>query len=68
MSDRFNALTVVLDRDIRDADAEPLLNAIRMLKGVQSVTPRVADLGDHLAKERARREIEERLWKALRDE
>lgn len=68
MSDRFNALTVVLDRDIRDDDAEPLINAIRMLKGVQSVEPRVADVSDHIAYGRVRREIEDRLWKALRDE
>jgi hypothetical protein len=34
MTDRYNSLTVVLDRDIREDDAEHILNAIRMIKGV----------------------------------
>lgn len=50
MTDRFHAFTVVLDRDIREDDAEPIVAAIKMIKGVQSVEPHVVDLEDHSAR------------------
>jgi len=65
MTDRYHALTVVLDRDIREDDAEPILAAIQMIKGVQSVTPHVADLGEHVARERIRIEIGQKIWNIL---
>lgn len=36
MSDRFNALTVVLDKDIRSEDAEPLM-LIRFTPATDSI-------------------------------
>ena len=65
MTDRYNALTVVLEKDIRDDDAEALLAAIRQLRGVLSVSGNVADMGDHIAQERARRDLGEKLWRVL---
>ncbi len=65
MTDRFNALTVVLERDILDDDAEGLILAISRLRGVHSVVPHVADIESHIAEERAMRQIRERIWKAL---
>lgn len=42
MSDRYFALTVVLEQDIRDDDAEPLIAAIRQMRGVADVaSPRL---------------------------
>ena len=38
MTDRLNALTVSLDRDIRDDDAEVIINAIKAIRGVNGVT------------------------------
>lgn len=61
MTDRFNSLTVVLDADIRDDDAEPILAAIRQLRGVLSVTGNVADLASHVANQRAKHELGQRL-------
>lgn len=65
MTDRFNALVVVLDRDIRSDDAEPLIAAIKMLRGVLSVTPHASDMNDHIAEMRIRNELTEKIWKAL---
>lgn len=62
MTDRYNTLTVVLEHDIREDDAASLLNAIRQLRGVLSVTGNVADLNAHTAIERARGELIEKLW------
>lgn len=65
MTDRLHSLTVVLERDIRDDDAEPILAAIRMIRGVQSVTGQVADIDSHIAESRARRELGEKLFQVI---
>lgn len=39
MTDRHSGYLVVLDHDIREDDAEHIINAIRMVKGVQDVQP-----------------------------
>lgn len=68
MTDRFNSLTVVLEADIREDDAQVLLSAISQLRGVLSVSGNVSDLGAHVALMRARHELEQKLWAALRSE
>lgn len=65
MTDRYNALTVVLDRDIRSDDAEAIINAIRQIRGVLAVDPHVADMADHVAVARVRAELTEKLWGVL---
>lgn len=65
MADRYNTLTVVLEKDIRDDDAEALLSVIRQLRGVLSVSGNVADLTAHMAEERAKRELGDKLWQVL---
>ena len=66
MTDRYNALTVVLATDVRDDDAEALLSAIRQFRGVVSVTGNVTDPASHVAQQRARHELETKLLEALR--
>lgn len=65
MTDRINAFTVVLDHDIRDDDVEPLLTAIRMLRGVLSVTPHVADHTAHVVRERVNHEWINKLYNLI---
>ena len=65
MTDRFNLLTVVLAQDVRDDDAEGIINAISMVKGVLSVDPHVVDHADHIAQVRVRQEFSEKLWAVL---
>lgn len=61
MSDRIAAFIVTLEKDIRDDDAEAQLNAIRCIRGVRSVQPVVADTTLHIAEERARYELGQKL-------
>jgi len=61
MTDRFNILTVVLDHDIRNDDAEPILTAIKQLRGVLTVAGNVADPIAFMAEERARMMLIEKL-------
>lgn len=65
MTDRFNALTVVLENDMRDDDAEALIAAIRQLRGVLSVSGNVADPSDFISQQRARHELGDKLWHVL---
>ena len=65
MTDRYHTLTVVLEADIRTDDAEGLIEAIKRMRGVLSVAGEVSDLDSHMAEERARRELGQKLWEIL---
>jgi len=43
VTDRAHSLTVVLERDTRDDDLEPLLTAIRQMRGVVGVEMNIVD-------------------------
>jgi hypothetical protein len=43
MTDRVTAFLVVLDRDIRDDDAQPTLDAIKQIRFVATVEPVVRE-------------------------
>ena len=55
MTDRYHSLTVVLEKDIREDDAKPILEAIRMIKGVLTVQGDISNPSSLMAEERARR-------------
>jgi hypothetical protein len=57
MTDRYNALTVALSKDIRDDDAESIINAIKALKGVEDVTGNVVDIDSYVAESRVKHEV-----------
>jgi len=63
---RYFALTVLLDEDIREDDAEPIINAIKMIRHVLAVEPHVVEPQTWLAEERAKNELRSKLWEALR--
>jgi len=65
MTDRFKALTVVLEADTRSDDAEGLMRAIRQFRGVAEVRGEVADLDTHTATVRVRTEIGAKLMSIL---
>jgi len=66
MTDRANGLFVALEQDIRTDDIEALEGAITMLRGVLSVSRNITDFNSHIASERARRELSEKLWEVLK--
>lgn len=61
MTDRLNGVYVAFEKDIRDDDVQPLIDAIRCLRGVLRVKKNVVDLNAWVAEERARRELGEKL-------
>lgn len=65
MTDRIHSITVVLDHDMREDDVQNVIAAIGMIRGVLSVTPHVSDLTSHMAEQRARAELGEKIWTVL---
>lgn len=65
MTDRYYALTVVLEKDIRDDDAQPLIDAIKQMRGVLDVAGEVSDLGNYVAESRVKSELGKKMWEVL---
>lgn len=65
MTDRIKGLTVTLGRDIRDDDAECIISAIQMIKGVLSVASHIEDANHHFAVETAKHEMRDRFQQIL---
>lgn len=57
MTDRIVGYTITLDKDMREDDAENILSAICMLKGVLSVTPTKGDPMGQMIAQRVKREV-----------
>lgn len=67
MTDRIKGYVVTLDHDYRTDDVEEIRKALLMVKGVLSVSPAVADFGDHMNRERIRLELHEKLFGVLHE-
>lgn len=68
MTDRINAVTVILEDDIRIDDAEEgVLTALRSIRGVLRVVPHVATIDSVVEQQRARSEIRERLYELMEE-
>jgi hypothetical protein len=67
MTDRLKGLVVVLETDIRTDDAEEIINAIRMIKGVADVQGSVTDHDDYMNRSRVDREWQEKILNLIRE-
>ena len=67
MTDRYHTLVVVLESDIREDDAEPLMNAIRQMRQVLKVTGIVSDLNSNMAEIRAKLDCKNKLLDVIND-
>lgn len=65
MTDRIKGFVVTLDKDYRVDDVEEIRRALLMVKGVLSVESSVADISDHMNRERVRLELHEKLFAVL---
>ncbi len=59
------AFTVTLEKELRMYDAEAIINAIRMIRGVVDVVPIVSDSAYYVATVQARGEIREQILNLL---
>lgn len=67
MTDRHAGYLVTLAADIRKDDAEAVVNAISMVKGVLSVTPVPSDVLLHIAQERRDSDWRDALWRLAKE-
>ncbi len=65
MTDRHIAYTVLLKEPVREDDAEAIIAAIGMIKGVHKVTPVVRDVQQLFIYEQVRMELGQKLWKVI---
>jgi hypothetical protein len=69
MTDRIQNLTVILDQDYRDDDAQAIIAAISLLRGVARVIPgKPVNIIDHMARERAKNDLRTKIFDALNPE
>ena len=67
MTDRHAGYIVQLTDDLRDDDSQYVIAALLMIKGVVSVKPVPADYQLHIATERARTEIADKLYALVKE-
>jgi len=67
MSDRYHSLTVALERDIRDDEAEYLMDAIKLLRGVMDVTGNVTDPPSYTAHVRITHKVTQQLQDLIKE-
>ncbi len=65
MTDRHAGYVVALGEDIREDDAEAIMAAISMIKGVLSVQPVIADPMSAITHLQVRRDILTKLYEAF---
>lgn len=67
MTDRINTVTVFLERDTRSDDAETIIAAISMIKGVASVMPgQPVGLQDISNRMQVAAELRAKMWDLLK--
>lgn len=65
MTNRIHSITVVLSEDMREDDSQNVIAAIGMIRGVLSASTHVSDVVSHMAYERAKVNLGEKLWDVL---
>lgn len=68
MTDRLKGLVIVLEHDTREDDCNNIINAISMIKGVESVEKNVRDVDDFMSRNKIKRELLEKISKIFYDE
>lgn len=65
MTDRHSGYYVILEKDMREDDAQAIINAIKMIKGVLTVEPKIGGYESLMSEERARHNLGKRLFSVL---
>lgn len=57
MTDRIKGLTVSLEKDIREDDVQPIVDAIIMIRGIADVKLHVTNPDDYMARKQVKEEL-----------
>lgn len=66
MTDQVRGFYVVLDKDIRTDDVEPLMNAVKQMKHVLTVEQIITNVDDYFARQRVRAELISKIYEVLK--
>lgn len=66
MTDRVNSFVVVLEKNMRDDDAQCIANAISHLRGVIEVTANVTNPTDYALKQQIVNELRSKIFEVLK--
>lgn len=67
MTDRHMGYVVVLTKDIREDDAEAVIAALKMIKGVLTVKPITGDMATMVIESRMKNELRDRLYQVIKE-
>ena len=62
MSDRINAFVVILNESVREDEVSAIITALKMVKGVYTVTPHVESIEDLMAEIKANNTAKSKLF------
>jgi len=65
MTDRLKGCIVAFEKDIREDDAEFILNAIKMIKFVKSVEPKLTTSSDWWDRQQTKHEVQMKLFDVI---
>jgi hypothetical protein len=66
VSKRIKGVVVTFDQDLPEEDAAVIISAFRAFRCVASVQPSTVDFDDVMNRERAKFELEQKLWEVLK--
>lgn len=61
MTDRYKGFLITLDKEIRNDNAEHIVNALKMIKGVYSVKPYISGMEDGMYYQKGLQDIGQKL-------
>ena len=62
MSDKIKGITVAFTQDFKHEDAENIIDAILMIKGVEDVTTIPTNVSDYIARQQVKNELREKIF------
>lgn len=68
MTDRLKGVTVTFTQDIRDDDAQQILKAIEMIRGVAHVEPSLVTPEDHMNRQVIKSEWRNKIYEFITKE
>lgn len=66
MTDKLKGFVIQLDEQIREDDARPIIEAIKMIKHVANVIPMVCGIDHLMAVDSAKRELIQKIYEVLK--
>lgn len=66
MTDKSNSILVVLEGEYQTDEAQEIINAIKMIKGVLSAEANIVSSQDYIAEKRVRREYLRKVLSVLK--